>query len=84
MSCSKPVVISFKHESVAWCFKEAPPLVSAFNEEEVCEKIRLLSNDKELCEDIGKKGREWILKYHSSDLVANRLIDVYRDALSHI
>jgi glycosyltransferase involved in cell wall biosynthesis len=81
MSCGKPVIASFKYEVNKWCFEEPPPIVSTFNEDEVCDKIGQLLENPELRKMIGMKSRDWIIKYHSSELVVNRLISVYEEAL---
>ena len=80
MSCGKPVIASFKYEVNKWCFEEPPPIVSTFNEDEVCDKIGQLLENPELRKMIGMKSRDWIIKYHSSELVVNRLISVYEEA----
>ena len=82
MACAKPVIAAFKHETCQWCFDEPPPVLSAFTEEEVLAHLERLLEDKELRKKIGRKSREWMLKYHGWELVADRLIKVYREALS--
>jgi glycosyltransferase involved in cell wall biosynthesis len=83
MSCAKPVITSFRSEANQWCFEESPPLVSAFDKDDVCRNITQLLHDSEHRDEIGKKAREWILKYHSSGLVADKLIKVYKEVLQH-
>jgi glycosyltransferase involved in cell wall biosynthesis len=79
LACGKPVLLNYKKELHHWCYSELPPAINVSDEESIeNETKRLLSND-EYRHSIGKSGREWFMRYHSSKIVASKMIDVYRE-----
>ncbi len=79
LACSKPVVLNYKAELHRWCYPELPPLLNAPDEEAVARHaIELLDNETYRLE-LGRRGRRWFLDHHSSSVVADRMIAVYRE-----
>ena len=83
MSCARPVISSYRHESNQWCLPEAPPLVTAYTAEELYLRIKELLADESLRKRIGQQGRDWILKHHSWQLVVDQLIKIYNQVLQN-
>ncbi len=81
MACAKPVMIYLKSHCVAECYPEFPPILNARTEDEIYEQIKLASNRAHR-EEIARKARKWILKYHDWNIVADRLIRLYEE-VSH-
>lgn len=81
MSCGKPVVMHFDRQVHEWCFPEMPPVVSARTEEEIFAKLMELSSDPGRRAAIGQAAREWVVKHHGWELVADRQIGIYRELL---
>ena len=81
MACGKPVVLRFDPKVYEWCYAEMPPVISAKSEEEIFERLMELSKDPGYRAAIGQASREWILKHHGWELVADRQISIYRELL---
>ena len=82
MACAKPVMIYIKNHCADQCYSERPPVLNAQSEKEIYQQISLL-HDKNYREQIGRKARSWIIKYHDADRVADRLIGIYEDVLDY-
>lgn len=80
MSCGKPLMIYINNSCADQCYPERPPVLNARTEDEILEQIKLASVGS-FRSEIAGNAREWILKYHKSSLVADRLISIYEDAL---
>jgi glycosyltransferase involved in cell wall biosynthesis len=82
MACAKPVMIYIKNHCADMCYPERPPVMNARTEDAIYEQMKIGAN-KNYREEIGQKAREWILRYHDSEKVADRLINVYEDILQN-
>ena len=81
MACGKPVVLNFNRQVHEWCFPEMPPVLGARTEHEIFERLMELSEDPGYCAAIGLAAREWVVKHHGWELVADRQVSVYRELL---
>lgn len=81
MACGKPVVLHFNRQVHEWCFPEMPPVVTARTDEEIFTRLMELSDDPECRAAIGHAAREWVVKHHGWELVADRQVSVYRELL---
>jgi len=81
MACGKPVVLRFDRSVYEWCYAEMPPVISAKSEDEIFERLMELSEDPGYCAAIGLAAREWVVKHHGWELVADRQVSVYRELL---
>jgi glycosyltransferase involved in cell wall biosynthesis len=81
MACEKPVILHFDRQVHEWCHGEMPPVISARTVDQIFERLVELGADSRRREAIGKASREWIVKYHGWELVADRHIAVYRELL---
>jgi glycosyltransferase involved in cell wall biosynthesis len=77
LASGKPVLLNYKKELHTWCFPELPPALNTSSEEAIERHIVDLLSNEERRREVGRHGREWFLRYHSSSLVAERMIDVY-------
>jgi glycosyltransferase involved in cell wall biosynthesis len=81
MACGKPVVLYFNRAVHEWCYAEMPPVVSAATEREIFERLVELCETPGLRAAIGQSSREWMVKHHGWELVADRQISIYRELL---
>ena len=81
MACGKPVILHFDREVHDWCYAEMPPIIAAKTVVEIFEGLMRLVSDPGLRVAIGQSSREWIVKHHGWELVADRQIGVYRELL---
>lgn len=79
LACAKPVIINYKEELHHWCFPDLPPLLHAACEEEIVAWLEKLIGNPEWRAEQGKRGRTWFEQNHSSQVVAERTLDIYRE-----
>ena len=81
MACGKPVVLHFDRAVHEWCYPEMPPVLAAQTEDEIFMRMVELGDDHGYREAVGQASREWVVKHHGWELVADRQIAVYRELL---
>lgn len=77
LASGKPVILNYKKALHHWCFPELPPALNAATEDEIVAHIGRLLDDESRRLALGREGRDWFMRNHSSSLVATRMIDVY-------
>lgn len=77
LASGKPVLLNYNKALHHWCFPELPPALNAATEEEIGLHVERLIEQPEYRLELGRQGRDWFMRNHSSDLVAGRMIDVY-------
>lgn len=75
MSCARPVIMHLDPERFEGRFAELPPVCGAESAEDVSRELRALIGQPRLREDLGAKGRRWVVENHG-DGVAQRLLEV--------
>ena len=81
MACGKPVVASRLEGFEILEEQNAGILVEPENPEELAKAIIKLMEDEKLREEMGKNGREYVVKNHSWEAVAERVIEVCESAI---
>lgn len=81
MACEKPVLLHFDRQVHEWCYAEMPPVISARTEDQIFRQLIELCADHARRKAIGQSSREWIVKYHGWELVADRQLAIYRELL---
>ena len=76
MSMGKPIVCNISENGLKFLPKDHPIVVA--NPDNLAEKLRMLINDKALRDELGKKGRRYIEKYHDAMKVAKDYLDLYQ------
>ena len=71
-----PTITNMSKKYQDWLPKN--PFVVANNKEELYKKINELIEDKTIRDEIGKKGKEWVIKYHGFENVDKELKNLYR------
>ncbi len=82
LACAKPVILNYKKDLHTWCYPELPPLLHASSEEGIIFHILELCRNDYYRMKLGVRGRDWFMNYHSSKVVINRTLDIYRDICS--
>jgi glycosyltransferase involved in cell wall biosynthesis len=80
MACGAAVLTSYDERHNAWCFPTPPPLVRCSSSEDVASAVVRLAGDSQARRAIGAASHAWVSSYHSSDLVAARLVDAMQSA----
>lgn len=76
MCCEKPLITSLDLVSHQKLYGESPPICNAISSEEIHDKLEYLKN-KKIRNEIGKKGRNWFLKYHNKENYQTKLLEIY-------
>ena len=79
MSCGVPTFIYLK--GCDQLYKESPPCVNVFSEDEIFEKLMELTESPLKLREIGIKSREWIKKYHDWRLSVKLYRNLYESIL---
>jgi glycosyltransferase involved in cell wall biosynthesis len=80
MSCGKPVLMFYKKDYIIRAFGEEPPILNSFTEEEIYSNLLKLTKNRDFRYSLGMKSREWIIKTHSSRVVAQRHLEILEQA----
>ena len=80
LSCGKPVVSAFPDDG---SYPESPPVYSGYTVEEIKRSLEYLLENRERWEDIGAKGRQWIMNNHDITVVSYRLKSIYQELLEN-
>jgi glycosyltransferase involved in cell wall biosynthesis len=65
LACGKPVIANIETSRYNPYFRELPPVLRAESAEQIyCQMLKLWENKGGLCEEIGRKSREWIMEFH--------------------
>jgi len=75
LATGKPLISSFDSAANSPIYDELPPVIYAYTEKEICKAMAELIENPKYVNEIGKKGRNWCLKYHGPD-TANRLVEI--------
>lgn len=62
-------------------YKELPPTINVFTSGDMVSEMIKLTDNHDYRIEIGKKSREWILKYHDWDVVTDKYISLYEKIL---
>lgn len=80
MACGKPVLMFYKKDYILRAFGEEPPILNSFTDDDIYSNLIRL-RDREFAADMGRKSREWIIKTHSSKVVALRHLEILKTAV---
>lgn len=78
MSLEKPVAMRFERTENTRFFEHLPPLIPITREDD----LSLVIDAPQDLVDVGKRSREWVLRFHGYDQNARRLLDFYVECLS--
>ena len=78
MACEKPLLQYIDVDMYKKFYSETPPILNAETENEIYIAIQNVLNDPKLGIKIGKKSREWILKYHDHKKIVQKYIYLYK------
>lgn len=81
LSCGRPALMYLDVEKHRWCFPEPPPVANVRTPEQVHAALERMYRDPDHYRALCAQGRAWYERWHSSDVVANALCDIFREAL---
>jgi len=84
LACKKPLIQYFDQNLNKKFYDELPPIIGARTEEQVLNSLLKLIEDRKTCKDIGRKSREWLLKYHDPKKIIKKYIYVYESVQNHL
>jgi glycosyltransferase involved in cell wall biosynthesis len=80
MSCGRPVLMFYKKNYILRAFGEEPPILNSFTEGEIYSNLLKLTKNRDFRYSLGMESREWIIKTHSSRVVAQRHLEILERA----
>ena len=81
MSCSKPVLMFYKKEFILRAFGEEPPILNSFSTEDIFANLMKLAKDMDFRKEVGSKSRDWIIKTHSPNVVAQKHLEILKSSI---
>jgi glycosyltransferase involved in cell wall biosynthesis len=78
LSMGKPVVVSDIPEQKAIIYQSNAGICVPYLEDEFTKAICYLLNNKKTAKKMGKRGREFIIRYHTYDFLTKKLIAAYK------
>lgn len=81
LSCGRPVVVS-KYAGVHRVIKDFGLIADPLDEEDLASKILVLLDDSAKADDMGRRGREFVVKNMSWEALAKKLLSTYQNYLS--
>lgn len=80
MACGRPTFIYIEgYDSI---YPEQPPAVNVFTENDIAKNLIELSGDTGKSEEIARRSRIWIGKYHAWQNACDKFIDTYKALMS--
>lgn len=80
LACETPVVMYLDSYWNRECYGEVAPVLNARTDEEILEAMCALT-DSTTRVDYGRKGREYVIRHHSPNIIAHQYLDLYRRIL---
>jgi glycosyltransferase involved in cell wall biosynthesis len=82
MSIGKPVLVYVQENCMRLVHMELPPVLNCYTEEEIYRQI-MACRDRAFLQDIGKRAKEWVYKYHGWDMYLDRFLFYYTLLTGH-
>ena len=81
MSCGKPVITSLIEDIFGSPYRGVlPPILNAKTDDQIFNAFLALKNKTKRLQ-MGKSSRNWVKKFHDSDIIIDRFINIYKSAL---
>ena len=83
LASAKPAMLYLNVALHEWCFEEMPPIINAGNDSEVFYGLTVAYRDKDWINDLAVRGHQWYQRYHSNEVIGDRLFSVYQSVLEN-
>lgn len=77
MACGKPLIIYLSNRHFDRLYDEFPPVLNARTEDEILHALNICA-DRKVREELGRKSRGWVSKYHDAAVVAKQHLAIYK------
>ncbi|MDH3515785.1 MAG: glycosyltransferase [Nitrosopumilus sp.] len=77
LACGKPLLVNCPPDIYENLHDEDPPVLHCKNHKDILKNLQVLK-DKEFRKNIGKRGREWVVKHHSPKSIIFKSISIYK------
>ncbi len=77
MACGKPLIIYLSKRHFDRLYPEFPPVLNARTDDEILQALNVCT-DRKAREELGRKSREWVSKYHDAAVVAKQHLAIYK------
>jgi hypothetical protein len=85
MSSGRPVISYYNPDVHTWCLDvlgEHPPVLAARTVDDIYERLVWFARHPQYRENVGQRGREWVLKNHSLERVSTLHKALYEKVLA--
>ena len=76
LACGKPLLINCPPNNYQNLHDEEPPVIHCKNSKDILKNLEILK-DIEFRKNIGSRGRDWVVKYHSPKSVISKIESIY-------
>lgn len=83
MACEKPTLVYYEPSVHEWCFDTHPPVVNTFSSDDIAQELITLSSNPQKRAELGRHGREWVLREYSIAQLVERHNRIYSQILNH-
>lgn len=77
MACEKPLINYIDTELFIKFYGEIPPILNARTEDQICDALNKLADDKSLRKKIGIDSRKWLIKHHDIRKIVKKYVRLY-------
>lgn len=84
VSCGTPVLMYWDKMNIMRAFGSIPPIPSVETEDDVLDALITFSENRSLRDELGRKGRDWIIQTHGMEKVGRMHEKILRNCLDQI
>lgn len=81
LMCGKPAMLYLNESLHEWCFDEMPPVLNTVSSEDVFGELTKIYTDKNFAKKLSFDSKNWYMKYHSNELIKDRLVEMIHRVL---
>lgn len=81
LACGKPALLYLNVKMHQWCFSEMPPVVNVQSEQQIFEGLSRMYQDRSYYLELCAAGKAWYEKWHSSTVIVNSLVAIYKNCV---
>lgn len=81
LACGRPVITYYNPHLNRWAFPIDPPIINATTSQEIYQAMVKVTSDPNLVKKLKSEARQWIDRFHSSEVVTSKYLRLYQEVL---
>ena len=81
MACARPVLVWDDGRVYREAFDPPPPFLGATDEASIAQRLSEVVAGRHDLEAIGRRSREWVVRFHGPEELAHRIVALHREAI---